>query len=118
MFADSLLETSWAQRTRGSWTTLTSFGLQVLIIGLLLRLAPNKSSKIAVAAAVGILIVASYASAWRTQPVSFREAWVNSRSRIAFETELASSLNKLPHDASLLMYLGDHVGALQRAGIP
>jgi hypothetical protein len=50
--------------------------------------------------------------------VCFREASVNSRTRIAFETELASNLNKLPHESSLLMYLGDHVGALQRAGIP
>ncbi len=32
-FAESMLETSWAQRARRSWTTLTSFGLQVLIIG-------------------------------------------------------------------------------------
>jgi periplasmic protein TonB len=38
MFADSLLETSWAQRTRRSWTTLTSFGLQALMIGCLLLL--------------------------------------------------------------------------------
>ncbi len=38
MFAESMLETSWAQRTRRSWTTLTSFGVQVLIIGLLLLL--------------------------------------------------------------------------------
>jgi periplasmic protein TonB len=36
MFADSMLETSWAQHTRRSWTTLTSFGLQVVIVGLLL----------------------------------------------------------------------------------
>lgn len=36
MFADSLLETSWAYRTRRSWTTLTSFGLQAAIIGLIL----------------------------------------------------------------------------------
>ena len=36
MFADSLLETSWAYRGRRSWTTLTSFGLQALVIGLLL----------------------------------------------------------------------------------
>jgi len=36
MFADSMLETSWAQRTRRSWTTLTSFGLQALAIGVLL----------------------------------------------------------------------------------
>jgi protein TonB len=38
MFAESLLETSWAQRTRQSWTTLTSFGLQALVIALLLVL--------------------------------------------------------------------------------
>ena len=36
MFAESMLETSWAQRTRRSWTTLTSFGLQALVIGVLL----------------------------------------------------------------------------------
>ncbi len=38
MFGDSLLETSWAQRTRRGWTTLTSFGLEAVIIGLLLLL--------------------------------------------------------------------------------
>jgi len=43
MFADSMLETSWAQRTRRSWTTMTSFGLQVLIIGLLLLLPVLKT---------------------------------------------------------------------------
>ena len=36
MFAESLLETSWADRGRRSWTTLSSFGLQAVIIGLLL----------------------------------------------------------------------------------
>ena len=38
MFADSLLETSWAQRSRRSWTTVTSFVLEALVIGLLLLL--------------------------------------------------------------------------------
>ena len=36
MFAESLLEVSWAERGRRSWTTLTSFGLQVVIVGVLL----------------------------------------------------------------------------------
>ena len=36
MFADSMLEVSWAQRSRRSWTTLTSFGLQAVVIGSLL----------------------------------------------------------------------------------
>jgi len=38
MFAESMLETAWAERARRSWTTFTSFGLQALIIGLLLLL--------------------------------------------------------------------------------
>jgi periplasmic protein TonB len=38
MFADSLLDTSRGQRSRRSWTTLTSFGLEAIVIGLLLLL--------------------------------------------------------------------------------
>jgi periplasmic protein TonB len=38
MFADSMLEVSRAQRSRRSWTTLTSFALEALAIGLLLLL--------------------------------------------------------------------------------
>ena len=36
MSAESLLETSWGERGRRSWTTLTSFGLQAVIVGLML----------------------------------------------------------------------------------
>jgi hypothetical protein len=84
----------------------------------LLRLAQNKIAKTAVLSAAAILVAVSYASVWRAQPVCYREAWVNSRTRVAFETELASNLKKLRYDSTLLMYLGDHVGALQQAGIP
>ena len=38
MFAESMLETSWKQRTRRGWTTFTSFVLEALVIGLLLLL--------------------------------------------------------------------------------
>jgi protein TonB len=38
MFAESLLETSWTQRTQRSWTTLTSFALQVVALGALLTI--------------------------------------------------------------------------------
>jgi len=37
MFADTL-DSSWPERTRRAWTTLTSFGLQVLVTGVLLLL--------------------------------------------------------------------------------
>jgi len=36
LFADSLLETSWAQHSRRSWTTLTSLGIEAFAVGLLL----------------------------------------------------------------------------------
>ena len=59
----------------------------------------------------------SYASIWRA-PACFSEAWINSRTRIALESELADFIKALPPDSTMLMYLGDHVGALQQAGIP
>jgi hypothetical protein len=67
---------------------------------------------------MGLFIVVSYAAVWWAQPISFREAWVNSRTRIALERELAKTLKALPPHSTLLMYLGDHPGALQDAGIP
>ncbi len=70
-----------------------------------------------VVVAVGF-VVASYAGVWRAHPASFREAWVNSRTRLKLEMELAEKLKQLPPDAGFLMYLGEHVGALQDAGIP
>ena len=64
------------------------------------------------------LVIASYATVWRSRPVSYREAWVNSRTRLQLERTLAEQLENLPPNATLLMYLGEHVGALQSSGIP
>lgn len=38
MFADSLCDTTWAQTSRRGWTTLASFALQALAVGVLLLL--------------------------------------------------------------------------------
>jgi periplasmic protein TonB len=46
MFADSLLQPSLDQRFRRSWTTLSSFGLQALAMGLLLLLPLVKPDRI------------------------------------------------------------------------
>jgi len=81
------------------------------------RLRDTKA-KLAVVALGLVLVSISYAFVWKAQPISFREAWVNSRTRVALETQLARNLVQLPKDATLLMYTGDHVGALQQAGIP
>jgi Dolichyl-phosphate-mannose-protein mannosyltransferase len=50
-------------------------------------------------------------------PICYREAWVNSRGRLAMESQLAEVLSELPPRATILMYTSDHVGALQDAGI-
>ena len=81
-------------------------------------LVRGNSGKFVIRVAVFILLTASYRSVWHAQPVCYREAWINSRSRVALESELAATLKTLPANSTLLMYLGDHVGALQQAGIP
>jgi hypothetical protein len=80
--------------------------------------ARNASARMGIAFLAVLLVVGGYIAVWRAQPISYREAWVNSRARIALESELAKQLRLLPPNSTLLMYLGDHVGALQQAGIP
>jgi hypothetical protein len=78
----------------------------------------NSLARLAVAALTVALIAGSYGSVWRSEPICFCEAWINSRTRLALEHELATTLEQLPPKSTFLMYLGDHVGALQDAGIP
>ena len=104
------------------------YGLQLLpafavALGILVRGAASSgawSPRLRLACVLGIfaLVLASYASIWRSGPVSLKEAQVNMNSRNQLEAQLAIWLQKLPQDSTLLMYLGDHVGALQQAGIP
>jgi hypothetical protein len=63
-------------------------------------------------------VASSYIFLWRQTPVVLREAIVNARTRVEFETKLAAELAKLPPDSSILMYTGEHGGALQRLGMP
>jgi hypothetical protein len=89
-----------------------------LAMHFMVGLVQNSTGKSLLRIAVFIFVVGSYWSVWRAQPVGYREAWINSRSRIALESELAATLKTLPANSTLLMYLGDHVGALQQAGVP
>jgi len=73
--------------------------------------------KLAIAAMVG-LVVLSYSFVWKAGPLCFKEAWVNSRTKLALESSVAQRIVRLPRDARYLMYLGDHVGAFQQAGVP
>lgn len=51
-------------------------------------------------------------------PLVLKEAMVNSVTRIAFEQALANEIKTFPPGVPILMYNSDHIGALQRAGIP
>jgi len=84
----------------------------------LMRFAAGRKARIGIATVFVVLAATSYVQVFRAGPVSFREAVINSRSRIALEKQLASIVGTLPPETTFLMYLGDHVGLFQRAGIP
>jgi hypothetical protein len=98
-----------------------------LAISFLLRLAaklPQVPSSWSQWAAPATLLVtlffgsASYAAIWRVNPICYQEADVNMKGRVALDRQLGTWLEKLPPNSTLLMYLGEHVGALEQAGIP
>jgi len=73
-----------------------------------------------VLAAMFGLIVLNSVVVTRANPLVLQEALANSRTRIPFEQALARSLEPLSRRAKgpILMYTSEHIGALQRAGIP
>jgi hypothetical protein len=104
------------------------YGLQLLpafaaSAGALISLAVRskhwkEKARAGVVIGVVVLVVISYATIWRSGPICLEEAQINMRSRNDLEAQVAQWLEKLPPNATLLMYLGDHVGALEKAGIP
>jgi hypothetical protein len=92
------------------FTAIAAYGL--------MRFAASSRAKLAIAGIFLFLAAVSYLQVFRAGPVSLEEAVINSRTRIAMEKQLASFLQRLPPDSTFLMYLGDHVGTFQQAGIP
>ena len=67
---------------------------------------------------VVVFLIGSYAAIWRADPICYREAAINMRARVALDKQMAGWIKSLPSDSTLLMYLGEHSGALEEAGIP
>jgi len=65
-----------------------------------------------------LISVVGYWSIWKTTPICLTESSVNSRTKLALEAAVGRTLGGLPHSSDYLMYLGDHVGALEQASIP
>jgi hypothetical protein len=74
--------------------------------------------KLAVWSLLALVVAASYLSIYADVPITLKEAQVNARTRMILEDALAKFLAGLPPSATLLMYQGEHVGALQQAGVP
>ena len=103
------------------------YGLQLLpafaaasgvIVYFAIRSRSNTRLRASAVLGVLALAVASYASVWRAGPICLQEAQINMRTRNQLERQVADWLKHLPPQSTLLMYLGDHVGALEQAGIP
>ncbi len=89
-----------------------------LLAVFLAELVASPKKKLVVWSLLALLITASYLSIYADVPITLKEAQVNARTRIILEGELAKFLAGLPPSATILMYEGEHVGALQQAGIP
>ena len=89
-----------------------------LLAVFLAELVANPKKKVIVWSLLALLIAASYLSIYADVPITLKEAQVNARTRMVLEDELARFLAAVPPSAILLMYQGEHVGALQQAGIP
>lgn len=89
-----------------------------LVATLLAERAGKPKQRLAVWCLLALVVAASYLSTYAEVPLTLKEAQANARTRIVMETALAKFLAGLPPSATLLMYQGEHVGALQKAGIP
>jgi hypothetical protein len=89
-----------------------------ILVNFALRSTWNWRLRFASVLALLAFVLASYSRVWRAGPVCLQEAEINMKTRNQLEIQLSAWLERLPPDATLLMYVGDHVGAVERAGIP
>ncbi|HWR14537.1 MAG TPA: hypothetical protein VN577_06895 [Terriglobales bacterium] len=93
-----------------------AFGAVLLF--LFLRRFRSRKIKLAFIVAGFLFVLTSYVNVWRAVPICLQEARVNSRDRIVLEKQLSAYLPTLPTDSTILMFIGQHGGALQSIGFP
>jgi len=64
------------------------------------------------------LAVASYAFVWIAKPVCWQEAWNSWQTRRGVDTAVGLALREFPRESVFLMDIDEHVGILEREGIP
>jgi hypothetical protein len=65
-----------------------------------------------------LAVVVNCVALFYFKPLVLKEAIQNSSTRIPMETGIARQLEEMQPGAPILMYLSDHVGAVETAGIP
>ncbi len=90
----------------------------VLLSVFLAERIKRPARKLLAATALAVVVATSYMAIYADVPITLKEAEVNARTRMVLENALARYLVGLPPSTTLLMYQGEHVGALQQAGIP
>ena len=69
-------------------------------------------------ALVFALIIVSYASVWKAEPLCLQEAQRNWKIGHPLNSAVESVVVQLPRNSRFLMDIGEHVGVMQAAGIP
>lgn len=64
------------------------------------------------------LIVISYAFIWIAKPLCWEEAWRNWEMRRALDTAVERAIKQFPPDSRFLMDITEHIGIMERLGIP
>ena len=90
----------------------------VLLSSFFVEKIKRRARKLLPAVALLLAVTASYLSIYAGTPITLKEAEVNAHTRMILEDALARFFVGLPPSSTLLMYQGEHVGALQQAGIP
>ncbi len=88
----------------------------VLVAGILAGRFAVHQWKVGTAAVA--LIVASYAFIWVAKPLCWQEAWRNWEMRRGLDTAVELAIKELPPHSIFLMDTDEHVGIMERQGIP
>jgi hypothetical protein len=106
--------------TRYGLQMLPAFAIAaaVLVFTALRSNTTNYRVRLATVFLIFAVVAISYAGIWQSTPICLEEAQVNMRTRNQLQAEVAKWIEKLPAESTLLMYVGDHVGALERAAFP
>lgn len=106
--------------TRYGLQLLPAFALGVAVLVFLVLRSDTLTHRVRITIILGLLafVGISYAVVWNARPICLKEAQENMRTRNQLQMEVARWVEKLPPNSTLLMYLGDQVGALERAAFP